>query len=294
MAQGSTNFSEYPAGSPPADWTPSVGNSVLNIVTDVTAPGGKRFDISSTGRNCCVYWNSLSAQPDIENVETLAMLADLSGFASYYDGDGLRASQQMGYPWNGYLAALTKEGGPGVTGLCLYKEGGTAETQPGTLPTTEQRWWIRLRVNRAASYVKAWWWLDGDTPKINTDPPDLEFTSETTWMPIAYSGIETDGPGHVLSAYYFSYNTGGGAAPLPGGSSTAQPPVADTVMDAPDPKAATGAVAKPAVSDTALVSYDPKVIVSATAPFRPFPIPSFAPTIHPASAHRRHRAVTTG
>jgi hypothetical protein len=67
-------------------------------------------------------------------------------------------------------------------------------------------------------------WLDGDTPKTNADTPDVELTSESSYVPLQYVGIGLDSnssDGKRLWCAYHSYGTNGDAAPLPGSGAAA-------------------------------------------------------------------------
>lgn len=214
MAQYSTDFGEYTAGSLPADWSVRFTSAPWSVVADVSSISGKalRLVAPATLAVYGVSWSNIDADVDRANSEILIRFRAvgietaliLSTFArgaggettGTYFGASINANQTPDA-----LRAVKRVSGTFTT---ISAVNSPSQIAPGAA------YWMRTRVNGSSVSVRIW--ADGSaepaTWQVGTTDTAI---SAAGWVGFAYGAVS--GPGNAgANVDWFSVGTNGDSA----------------------------------------------------------------------------------
>lgn len=243
MATGYTDFTGNTLDEFPSDWIKPQGEDA-EVQADAGAPNGVRFRLMGEGEwgsSITPLWTEASEDVAAASVVETVTQFNFSGGSNstgigllffgdpdnaHYNSEIIIGCRIDANPWDEPPSTTLAVGQAAFDGM-----GGTPSSKALTNLTSSDVGWLRMRVNKTSGAVAVWYWLDGDTPKVNTDTPDLTYTANmdgedggTTVQSVGLNMINGDTDlVEALDVYYFSYGTDSDPAPLPGGGSSDTP-----------------------------------------------------------------------
>ena len=202
------DFSGDDVGSIPARYTLTSpdGSGDMIIVAAPGRPGGKALRISTEDRYTCVYRNNI---PNSYNTE-IAIGLQATNARNFGIPSGANSRQSGSFASNGYNVGVRNES---LNKFCAFNSSNTeiAVTDVGPLGNGSI-YNVRSRVN--STDVLGWFWKDGEAPRFNTDPTDIDAV-DTVHTLAGRSGIGTDHSGTtVILVFYIGIGTDGDEAPI--------------------------------------------------------------------------------
>lgn len=210
QAGTSTDFSEYPLGLQPADWTPRWATSgVTYSVQEFAGSKVLRAEIASSGRHV-ISWNA--AGGEIVDVEVLAKVRFEAGLALNETGPrtvvrgGGSATEEEGYAVQ--LREHATSGFSDTSEIMRVASGSFSRLGAANLNVQPGSWyWLRLRVEGAAVRSKCW-------PDGTGEPDEWEIEASDESLESGWIGFGAQTSGTYYCGF-FSFNAEGGSAPTP-------------------------------------------------------------------------------
>jgi len=163
-----TDFAEYAAGDPPADWTETWNTT--SVDTTVETGGSNKaltLDVTSNAK-IAASWDDIGS--DKATVEVLGLLRTDDNFATLATGLGLRLSGAVGTE-TGYVVHLDL-GNDQLT-LRRHSSGISSTVTTGSKTLSVDTWyWVRFRAEGSVLKVRAWAEVDSEPGTWDIDHTD--------------------------------------------------------------------------------------------------------------------------